>query len=269
MKREEGKKTVKEMQVEGGGCGVWSYPYQEDLILDEDDWKYDNAPTFFRGKNVADFYDPDIEEKLNELEREEEYLQRLEDAEVPDMVTDMEEKMQSEYQKILKKINYKKGLHAIRKEKLVSRKTIDAEVAEEGLTKKVGEKAKEIVQRNTRKRQTLFEAMGVNRKRMKIDEGKEIETDGQAPMQVDGDKSVLRKKMRDRKIDFALARMDGADPLKHSLKVQDESMVRVRHKIEKRLKGQVNVNFSDRKITCKMPRHLYSGKRTDGKTDRR
>lgn len=267
--RPAGQKTILQQQVENGGCGVWSYPYQEDLILDENDWKYDNAPTFFRGKNVADFYDPDIEEKLNELEREEEYLQRLEDAEVPDMVTDMQEKMAASYGQVVKVINYKKGLHAIRKEKLVTRKTVEPEVAEAGLAKIVGDKAKGIVVKNTRKRQTLFDVMGVNRKRKKIDEDAEIEQDGQAPMEVDGDKSSMVKKLKDRKINFALGRMDGADPLKHSNKVQDESMVRVRHKIERRLKGTVNVTFADRKITTKKPRHLYSGKRTDGKTDRR
>jgi nucleolar GTP-binding protein len=33
-------------------------------MLENDEWKYDKWPEFYNGKNVADFYDPDIEEKL-------------------------------------------------------------------------------------------------------------------------------------------------------------------------------------------------------------
>lgn len=45
--------------------------------MEDPAWKYDNAPEIFNGKNVADFYDPDIEEKLNELEKEEAYLEAM------------------------------------------------------------------------------------------------------------------------------------------------------------------------------------------------
>ena len=43
-------------------------------MLEEEEWKYDKWPEFFGGKNVADFYDPDIEEKLRALEEEEDKL---------------------------------------------------------------------------------------------------------------------------------------------------------------------------------------------------
>jgi nucleolar GTP-binding protein len=43
-------------------------------VLEEEDWKYDQWPEFFNGKNVADFYDPDIEEKLKKLEEEEDKI---------------------------------------------------------------------------------------------------------------------------------------------------------------------------------------------------
>ncbi len=44
-------------------------------MLKVDEWKYDVMPEIWEGKNVADFIDPDIEEKLEALEREEEKLQ--------------------------------------------------------------------------------------------------------------------------------------------------------------------------------------------------
>ena len=47
----------------------------ENYILENPEWKYDDAPEIWEGKNVADFIDPDIVEKLEALEREEEKLE--------------------------------------------------------------------------------------------------------------------------------------------------------------------------------------------------
>ncbi len=47
----------------------------ENYILANDEWKFDVIPELWEGKNVADFIDPDIEEKLEALEREEEKLE--------------------------------------------------------------------------------------------------------------------------------------------------------------------------------------------------
>ena len=40
-------------------------------MLENEDWRYDKWPEFFEGKNVADFYDPEIVAKLDALEAEE------------------------------------------------------------------------------------------------------------------------------------------------------------------------------------------------------
>jgi len=47
----------------------------EDYILANDEWKNDIVPEIMDGKNIADFIDPDIAEKLEALEREEETLE--------------------------------------------------------------------------------------------------------------------------------------------------------------------------------------------------
>ena len=44
-------------------------------LLADDEWKFDTIPEIMDGKNIADFIDPDIAEKLEALEREEEKLQ--------------------------------------------------------------------------------------------------------------------------------------------------------------------------------------------------
>ncbi|RKO86081.1 hypothetical protein BDK51DRAFT_35301, partial [Blyttiomyces helicus] len=42
--------------------------------LKDNSWKYDIIPEIMDGKNIADFIDPDIEDKLEALEREESRL---------------------------------------------------------------------------------------------------------------------------------------------------------------------------------------------------
>lgn len=73
--------NVKEAQEMNGGAGVYFIPHQEHFVdLEEEDWRYDVMPEVFEGKNVQDYIDSDILDKLNELELEEEVLK---DAHIP------------------------------------------------------------------------------------------------------------------------------------------------------------------------------------------
>jgi nucleolar GTP-binding protein len=83
-------KLQREIEEENGGAGVYNFNMRVNYILDNPDWKEDRIPEVFNGKNVYDFIDPDIEEKLAALEAEEEKLEaegyyeseeELEDAE--------------------------------------------------------------------------------------------------------------------------------------------------------------------------------------------
>lgn len=69
-----------EVQEANGGAGVYYLPEHEHFDLEDEAWKYDVVPEIMNGKNVADFYDPDIVQKLIELEKEEDMLA---DAHVP------------------------------------------------------------------------------------------------------------------------------------------------------------------------------------------
>jgi nucleolar GTP-binding protein len=94
------RRLERDIEAENGGAGVYSADFKSkfhgdmnflsryaftdlfDLTLTErydlasDDWKYDVIPEFWEGHNVADFIDPEIEEKLEALEREEERLEK-------------------------------------------------------------------------------------------------------------------------------------------------------------------------------------------------
>ncbi|KAH8089144.1 P-loop containing nucleoside triphosphate hydrolase protein [Filobasidium floriforme] len=57
------------------GQGIFTQDLRKGWLLEDPDWKYDVQPELLDGKNVADFIDPDIMEKLEALEREEEKLE--------------------------------------------------------------------------------------------------------------------------------------------------------------------------------------------------
>lgn len=78
--------TLKEVQEQNGGAGVFSFPLQEHFRLEKDEWKYDFVPEIMDGKNIADFVDPDILKKLEELEKEEEMMDSILDNQ--DMMED-------------------------------------------------------------------------------------------------------------------------------------------------------------------------------------
>lgn len=65
----------RDLEEENGGAGVYSVDVKKSYLEMEDDQKHDRMPEFFNGKNVADFIDPDIAQKLASLEAEEEKLE--------------------------------------------------------------------------------------------------------------------------------------------------------------------------------------------------
>ncbi len=68
------RKTQKERMWEGGGPGVYSADFREYYDLKNKDWRFDAIPEIMDGKNIADFVDPDIEKRLEDLENEEKQI---------------------------------------------------------------------------------------------------------------------------------------------------------------------------------------------------
>ena len=66
--------TIKELEQEYGGAGVFDFPRQEKFLLENPDWKYDIVPEIMDGKNIIDFVDPEIEVKVAMLEAEEDKI---------------------------------------------------------------------------------------------------------------------------------------------------------------------------------------------------
>mmetsp|Transcript_34238 Transcript_34238/g.114277 ORF Transcript_34238/g.114277 Transcript_34238/m.114277 type:complete len:533 (+) Transcript_34238:120-1718(+) len=76
----------RDLEEAGGGAGVYSLPLQRQWELKRPEWADDMIPEIMDGKNIADFVDPDIEAKLDELEREEFFrLKRSQDKKKKDL----------------------------------------------------------------------------------------------------------------------------------------------------------------------------------------
>jgi nucleolar GTP-binding protein len=68
------RKTEKTLEDENGGHGVYNVDMRKFWKLKNSAWKYDAVPEVWNGKNIADFVDSDILKKLDELEREEDQI---------------------------------------------------------------------------------------------------------------------------------------------------------------------------------------------------
>jgi len=65
--QEQKQKSARELMWENGGPGVWAPDFRDQYDLSDDSWKYDAIPEIINGKNIADFVDPDIIQKLAKL----------------------------------------------------------------------------------------------------------------------------------------------------------------------------------------------------------
>ncbi|KAH0795344.1 nucleolar GTP-binding protein 1-like [Histomonas meleagridis] len=77
---------ARELEEQQGGAGCYVPNTNEEKILANDEWKTDIIPEIIEGRNVADFIDPNINEKLQKLLEEEtvryaEYQKEKEDFE--------------------------------------------------------------------------------------------------------------------------------------------------------------------------------------------
>ncbi|KAF7094277.1 hypothetical protein CFC21_096599 [Triticum aestivum] len=105
----EKKKLERDLENENGGAGVYSASLKKHYLLADDEWKEDILPEILDGHNVADFLDPDILERCEELEREE-GLRLEEEAAQDAFMIDGHDELTEEQREILGKIRKKKAM---------------------------------------------------------------------------------------------------------------------------------------------------------------
>jgi len=119
-KKKLDRPSLKEIQEAMGGAGVFNFPLQEHYKLEDINWKYDVVPEIVDGKNVWDFYDKGIPNKLEELEKEEEMLLLGKDMEEEEISLDPS--LYKAYEEVKSKRAIAKLNHKLNRKSRVPRK---------------------------------------------------------------------------------------------------------------------------------------------------
>lgn len=267
----EKRKLEKDLENENGGAGVYSANLRKRYILANDEWKEDIMPEILDGHNVYDFVDPDILQRLEELEREEGL--HLEAGAEDDFEMDGKE-LTPEEQEALAEIRKKKSLliqeHRMKKSTAESRPTVPRKFDKDRkfTSARMGRQLSSL---------GLDPSAAIDRalsrsvsRRGRKRERSLARADGDA-MDIDGEQSSKKLRTRSRSRSRSKSRppgevtpgegfKDSAQKLK-AFKIAKKS-VKDRNKAARR--GE-----ADRVIPNLKPKHLFSGKRSIGKTSRR
>ncbi|KAJ1622444.1 P-loop containing nucleoside triphosphate hydrolase protein [Pavlovales sp. CCMP2436] len=283
-----GRKTLRDMQEDAGGAGVFSFPYQSYWDLKNEDWKFDVIPEIMDGKNIADFVDADIEAKLAALEAEEDRLIELAALEGGASEEDEEG---VETHALAERIRHKKRLivNKHREDKgpnrpIVGRtKVIRREMTVQGLQKhlkSVGVETGDADLQNVRKRGRSPAPRGRSPSR-----GMETDDEGSKTPRSSSQKKrkadMTPEEKKSAKLNRSRSKMGVRGDAKSSSRarsrsvagLRDESMavqadkVLKKHQRERNVMGKVGE--ADRIINMKKEKWMLTGKRGIGKTDRR
>lgn len=273
----ERRKLEKDIEPEQGGAGVYNIDMRKHWMLADPSWKDDPIPEIMDGKNVADFIDPDIAAKLEALEREEEKLEAEGFYDSDEDITDSDDEREAEE---LRQAKIHKA-ESQQKKKMKNRPILPrtaglttlSEMSEK-LTK-AGIDPSRIVERA----RLLAKARGAQRKR-KRDEDEEMEVDddeneGSDTMMDVDDADSPRKRQKGINGAAQIAPHGKRVPKTDRTTIGMRDATQISKAVQLRNLGQRSRNMmakageSDRAIRVKMPKHLYTGKRKMGKTNRR
>ncbi|KAH7107413.1 GTP binding protein 4 [Auriculariales sp. MPI-PUGE-AT-0066] len=260
----------RDVQEENGGAGVHSIDMRKDYLLSNDEWKYDIMPEIFDGKNVADFIDPDIMERLEALEREEEKLEADgfydSDEDIFDSEDERHVEAEEERKLVLAKKHSKNRTNLPRTAGMRTISEMTEKLTEAGLDpSRLQERAK-----------MLAKARGAKRRREGGEDGEmDIDHDnggesGDDGMSIDGeDTSRKRSKANSGKTMARRGPRTDRRLVGMANDVQATKATRLRNLGQRMRNMHAKAGESDRAIRVKMPKHLFAGKRKMGKTDRR
>ncbi|CAG9813728.1 unnamed protein product [Phaedon cochleariae] len=248
------RKLERDIEIEEGDDYVLDLAKHYTDIPEEE--RHDIIPEIWEGHNVADYIDPDIFEKLAELEREEELREETGMYVVPKI--ELDDTMR-EIQKLALQIRHKKAIikdeARINKQsrKPVMPRTAGSKVRDRSVSRlrddmaKLGVDLSQSGDANFTKTKQRSRSMGTPAKRARMDTSEST--------------SLTRSRSLSK-------------PPRNEQGVKDVAMknklAKIAHRaISKKVKRYGLKGEADRFIGTKMPRHLFSGKRGVGKTDRR
>lgn len=263
-----------EQELDHSGMGVYSVDMKKSYMLADDSWKYDVIPEFLNGKNVADFIDPDILEKLDALEREEEALeaQGFYASDEEEMLDSEEEEFRDAARQIRAK---KAAIKKISQEKntLQNRPIIPKNKKKLYLSdltsnmRKAGHDPRELEKRAARLAKENDKINAERKKAMAAQQAAEEEAGGMDVDMDEGDGSSKNKKR-------GVAAADRAPRTKRqyaglATNQQSEKANELRMFAQRLPNRLAKASESDRHVPITRPKWMLSGKRKGGTTDRR
>lgn len=263
----EKKKTERDLQEENGGAGVYSQDLRKRWDLEDDAWKYDIMPEIMDGHNIADFIDPDIDAKLEALEREEEEAA----ARAAEQGVGMEDELTPEEIETLGAIRHRKA-------KLV---------ADHRRKRKTGTNAAQMPRTADAERSRTSTRMDKELSGMGLDPSAAIERArsqsrgrdlrkkrfrSQSEISKEQGQSTVRKRSsKSRSMSrgraLSLAEPEPGKGLRDS--IQRNKAIKMNDRAQTRMGRMARKGEADRHIPDLKPKHLFSGKRPKGTADRR
>lgn len=283
------RKLERDIELEEGGAGVYNINIKKNYHLANDEWKSDIIPEIMDGKNIADFIDPDIAEKLEALEREEGMLEAEGFYEDHEDMVDSDDEREAAAAKIA--LGHK--MEAQRKKKMKNKARLPRTAGLRTLTDLTTDLTKAGIDPSRVQERAVMiakvRAAGSKRKRdedgMDVDgndeDGDNWVSEGggedETMMDVDGDEGEddgTRHKRGKGNSGAAIALRKRAPRSNRQLAgMRDEAQIskatRLRNLGQRGRNMLAKAGESDRAIRVKMPKHLFAGKRKAGKTNRR
>lgn len=219
----------------------------------------DAIPEIWEGKNITDFVDPDIMKKLADLEAEEEEREKsgfydlggemdTDDEEIRDLAKVIRRKRK------IRKLEERVDRAPIGRAALPRKndKQLEANMQDLGL-------GEQMQRGRGNYKESIHRGRSVARKRMKHNDGDAMEVDGDSG-------SVTRSKSRNR------SQSHVRGPARNQSGVRPAEVAKaekLRKKAQKTINQDSRRGEADRRFLDKKPKHLFSGKRGNGTTDRR
>eukprot|EP00127_Corallochytrium_limacisporum_P004137 Clim_evm82s157 gene=Clim_evmTU82s157 len=250
------------------------YNLKDHHQLANEEWKYDVVPEIMDGKNIADYVDPELLDRLDELEREEGMREESGFYEVETIEEDAEVKAKAEEIRARKK--HAIELHRQKKKRNVAPVPRNKRPAGNTLSsdKSLMPSGVKPVETRERGRSRTRRDDATNRSKSsskKGGDGMDVDDDNSGTLVTSRDRPRNASRnpaisqalaIRTRSASRAEAGLANKEQLKQSKKLQNMAQRKTIHKYGK-------AGEADRHIGAKMPKHLYSGKRKQGTTDRR
>ncbi|KAF2074574.1 hypothetical protein CYY_004120 [Polysphondylium violaceum] len=232
--------------------------WKKKYMLRDDDWKFDIIPEIIDGKNIADFIDPDILAKLEELEMEEEaFLEELKNNPQQED-SDLDSEEEALYEEIDNKKHELKVNHLINdssKPKLPrTAKGFTADQMSSNL-RRMGVEQEEL--------DDILEDVR-SKSRSKSRQGRKRDRSEERSTSVERGISQNRSQSRSRSRTVAPVPGEGFHDLAQKVLAEKLQKVHARKRNKQGYKGE-----GDHHIPNLMPKHLFSGKRSGGTNERR